>query len=107
MFRSIFLFFCFLVFSCGASAASTMCSQYGNKLDGLVGPDSGTGDRVFSSLKSEGNECGCTFVRFIEGTADVNKVLSVLMAAKVSGNTVRVDFAEPDNCNSGVRVYLE
>ncbi|WP_444895178.1 hypothetical protein [Microbulbifer sp. SSSA005] len=102
-----FFFSAAIVFSYEASATSTMCVQYRNTLDGLVGPDSGTGDRVFASLNSESNDCGCDHVRFIEGAADVNKALSVLMAAKLSGNTVRVDFSEAGNCNSGTRVYLE
>ncbi|MBB5212002.1 hypothetical protein [Microbulbifer hydrolyticus] len=83
------------------------CTQTENQLNGLVGVDSASGNLVYGSLVSEKNQCGCNFVRFKEQNADTQKSLSVLMAAKLARSTVRVDFQDSEDCNSGWRVYLE
>ena len=93
-----------------STTSYAICSQTDNQLSGLVGLDSSTGF-VFASLKSEGNGCGCSHVRFKPQNTEVDMALSILMAAKVSSDKVRVDFKDSSegvaNCDSGYRVYLQ
>ena len=98
----ILFFVAFVLFS---DMASAYCAQNNNKLDGLVGVDSKDG-MVYANLSSPTEECGCTSVRFKESNADTDKVLSILMTAKLSDKKVRVDLLDPEDCNSAQRVYL-
>ena len=95
---------CVLLFS--AQFAVAYCAQNNNELSGLVGVD-GKDGMVYATVSSDTNECSCTSVRFKEVNADTDKVLSVLLAAKVSNVKVRVDLLDPADCNSAQRVYMQ
>jgi len=91
-----------IVLSSGAHAA---CVQ-GSNVFSLVGLDS-SGGTVFAGVSDSNGACGCTNFRFSPANTDVDKALSVLLSAKLSGTPARVDIAEPGNCNSAYRVYLQ
>jgi hypothetical protein len=88
-----------------ANSAFALCVQNNNSLDGLLGLDS-TGGNVFAAITSTTEECGCTQVRFKTANGDTKMALSVLLSAKLSGKTVRIDLVESGDCNSAYRVYL-
>lgn len=97
-------FTCIAIFLSTASLAGT-CSQTQNEIVGLVGLDSQTGT-VYSSTVSSTNSCNCAHVRFKPENTDVDKALSILLAAKLSSTKVRVDLLSEGDCNSAYRVYL-
>lgn len=71
---------------------------------GLDGPDS----RIFSNISGhQTTGCSCSHVRFLPHKADTDKVLSLLLAARFSDKTVRIDLLDATNCNSAYRVYIE
>ena len=87
------------------------CAQTGNSLNGLVGVDTTTsegGERIFAQVTPSGNDCGCNIVRFLpENVPDIKATLAVLLTAQATGNTVRVDYADRNNCDSAFRIYSE
>ena len=102
MIRPIFLFAVLLMSSAQASAS---CSQTGNKLV-LTGLD--FSKKIYAGISSDSpKNCGCGAVRFSPNTTDTSEILSVLLAAKVSGKTVRIDINVEGNCDSGVIAYVE
>lgn len=86
--------------------ANASCVQTGNVLDGLVGLDSST-STVYARTNSIKNQCSCSSVRFKFANTNTNMALSILLAAKMAGKTVRVDLNDPSDCNTASRVYVE
>ena len=82
------------------------CVQNNNKLTGLVGLDSSSGN-IYANLSSTSNECSCSYVRFKETSTDTNKTLSILLAAKMADKKVRVDISDENSCDTGYRVYVQ
>ena len=80
--------------------------QTKNKLPNLLGLDSASGT-VYATVSSTQNQCNCKAVRFTPGRTNTEMALSILLAAKLSKKTVRVDLLEEGNCTSAYRVYLE
>jgi len=100
----VVLGFLFLLY---AKLSFATCAQTGNELHKLVGLDGdGKSGQIYASLLSSHRQCGCDYVRFHPNNTDVDKVLGILLAAKMAGKAVRVDFIEPNACNSGFRVYV-
>ena len=87
-----------------SNAFAAMCVQNQNKIH-LVGLDSSNGI-VFAQVTDHNNGCGCNYFRFAPENTDTKMALAVLLAAKTSGITVRIDALAAKNCNSGYRVYL-
>ncbi|GAA6133911.1 hypothetical protein NBRC116188_07000 [Oceaniserpentilla sp. 4NH20-0058] len=85
-------------------------SHYNSQL-GLVGLDSESGN-VFAYLKhtKENSTCGCQAARFKSKFTKPEIALEILLAAKTSRRSVRIDFNEDAAgtaiCNQAVRVYL-
>jgi hypothetical protein len=94
------------MFSVAGVASAGQCIQNKNTLHNLVGLDSKAGN-LFVSLNSPNKECGCTHARFKAVETDTKMALSILMVAKMSDRTVRIDFLDDTDCNSAWRVYLE
>lgn len=81
------------------------CMQQNNTI-GMVGLDHPSGT-IYVKVLSSSNECSCTGVRFTSANTDVEKALSILLAAKLADKKVRIDFLDANNCNSAYRVYLQ
>jgi hypothetical protein len=85
--------------------AVEQCAQNNNAI-GLVGLDSHDG-MVYAAVSSDSNECGCASVRFNpHNGVDVDKALSVLLAAKGMNKRVRVDLHNSQDCDSAYRAYI-
>lgn len=96
-----------IAFGLAASVSfGSTCVQNGNELSGLLGLDR-TDGTIFVRTESSSNDCGCGNVRFTSSNTDVEMALSILLAAKMSDRTVRIDLLEAGNCNSAYRVYIE
>ncbi|GAA6167632.1 hypothetical protein [Sessilibacter corallicola] len=95
----------FFIFTQSAFA-QLYCAQYGNQLTGIIGLDSNNGS-IYTNITSETNECSCREARFLPENTDTDKALSILLAARLSGKTVRIDFLEGQGCNSATRVYIQ
>ena len=98
-----YLLFFTLIFISKLSFA--VCTQTGNIATGLTGMD-GT-DRTYVRVTSELAQCGCLEFRFLPENSDVDNALSVLLVAKATGRSFRVDIDIDGDCNSAYRVYLE
>lgn len=90
-----------LAFTFEAQAA---CSQQ-NNVFGLVGL--GEGGIIYAGVSDSDGACGCTNFRFNPTNTDVDKALSILLSAKLSGTPARVDIEVPGNCSTAHRVYLQ
>lgn len=87
-------------------ASAQACTQNSNTV-GLLGLD-GSDGRIYVDVSGHDNGCGCNAFRFIPGTTNTTKAaLAVLLTARSAGKKVRVDLAEPANCNSASRVYVQ
>ena len=87
------------------SEGSGGCTQYDNVLS-MVGYD--YGEHIFVSFKSESpKSCNCSSVRFSKERTDTDKILAIVMAAKLANAKVRVDFELAGDCNSGKRAYIQ
>ncbi|WP_064792296.1 hypothetical protein [Shewanella woodyi] len=91
------------LFSTGVYATS--CVQ-NNNIVTFTGLDSKEGV-IYASLSSHDNQCGCSYIRFAPQNTRTEMALSILMAAKLSQNRVRIDLMEHGNCNTAYRVYLQ
>lgn len=81
------------------------CAQYDNVLS-MVGYD--YGENIFVSFKEESpKSCNCSSVRFSNTRTDTDKILAIVMAAKLANAKVRVDFELAGDCNSGKRAYIQ
>uniref|UniRef100_UPI00078111ED hypothetical protein n=1 Tax=Endozoicomonas arenosclerae TaxID=1633495 RepID=UPI00078111ED len=80
------------------------CTETGNKV-GFMGLDSSNGTVYVSTESSK--KCGCASFRFKESNTDTKMALSILMAARTSSISVRIDLIDKDDCNSAYRIYLE
>jgi hypothetical protein len=91
----------------GASSVhADRCVQTKNELPHLLGLDD-VNDTVYASISSSENQCNCKEVRFAKHRTNPQMALSILLAAKLSNRTVRIDFEDGMNCNSAYRIYLE
>ena len=91
-----------IVYSSASFAAA--CQQTGNKL-GLVGlGDTGV---IRAKFSASNNECLCPEVRFKKNNADTKSVLSILIAAKMGDNPLRIDLKKAGACSSAFRVYFQ
>ncbi|GAB2195974.1 hypothetical protein [Sessilibacter sp. MAH4] len=91
----------------GSSLSQAFCEQNRNELNGLLGLDSNTGT-IYATITKSNNQCSCTQARFSSTvTPHTQEALSILLSAKLAGKTVRIDFADPTDCNTATRVYLE
>lgn len=88
-----------------AQNAFSVCSQTGNTVV-FTGLDSGEGT-IYADVREHNNQCSCNYVRFRPENTDTDKVLSILLAAKLSKNKVRIDFEAEGDCNSAERIYLQ
>jgi hypothetical protein len=95
----------FICVSFSSVALADSCVQNGIRLEGLMGVD-GNGN-LFADTRRSNNQCNCRQVRFHQSRADLDQVLSVLIAAKLSEQPVRIDLQDGKNCNTAWRVYLE
>ena len=89
-----------------ASAQTQFCAQKNNTLNNLLGLDSSSGT-IYANISSPTNECSCTQARFSSSNTDTDKALSILLAARLADQQVRIDFIEGQGCNAAVRVYLQ
>ena len=99
-------FFIVLVFFLGASSVYASCTQYSNKLTGLLGLGAG-GTLIFADVSSNSNACSCAEVRFKPENTDINIALSILLAARLSGKEVRIDLKDAEDCDSANNVYIQ
>jgi hypothetical protein len=90
------------LFSCSVYAS---CVQ-NNNIVTFTGLDSKEGV-IYASLSSHDNQCACSSGRFYPQNSRTEMALSILMAAKLSQNKVRIDLMEQGNCNTAYRVYLQ
>ena len=87
------------------SEGSGSCTQYDNVLS-MVGYD--YGENIYVSFKEESpKSCNCSSVRFSNTRTDTDKILAIVMAAKLANAKVRVDFELAGDCNSGKRAYIQ
>jgi hypothetical protein len=94
----------FLSFALVSSSVFAQCSQSNNEIS-LMGVESSK--VIYAELGSHSNECSCNHARFNVDDVDTDKVLSLLMSAKLSGNRVRIDFLDVQSCDGAVSVYLQ
>ena len=81
------------------------CVQLDNKV-GLVGLDS-VNATVYAAVTDHNDACGCNQIRFLSSNTDTKMALSILLSAKMSGKSVRIDISDPANCDTGYRVYVQ
>lgn len=86
-------------------ASAGACTQTNNKV-GFVGLDS-SGGSIYVDVSEHSDQCGCNYVRFLPENADTDKVLSILLAARLAEKRVRIDINNSESCNTGYRVYLQ
>ena len=91
---------------CTQSTLAALCVQRHNTI-GMVGLDSGQSGVVYASVSNHDDACGCNDYRFKPENTDTKSALSILLSAKVSGQAVRVDVQDSNDCNTAFRVYLE
>jgi len=96
---------CIVVLSTANVFAASACVQADNKV-GLVGLDN-SNSTVYVSTPVSNNGCNCTNFRFSKVNTDTSMALSLLLSAKISGKSVRIDLLDETNCNSAYRVYLQ
>jgi len=102
----------FAISLCLFSSASfaQACAQTGNNLTGLVGlgtqADSND-ERIFAQLQNSDGQCGCNVARFVNENVNTKAVLGVLLTAKATSSTVRIDFLDRDNCDTAYRAFVE
>lgn len=81
------------------------CAQNNNELS-FLGMVDGQG-MLYAQLNSTTNECSCSVVRFKTENTDTKMVLSILLAARMSSNKVRVDLLDSTDCDSAYKVYIQ
>jgi len=81
------------------------CTQTDNSV-GFVGLDNPDGS-IYVDVAQHDGKCQCDYIRFYASNTDTDKVLSILLTARLSNNKVRIDILEEGNCNSGNRVYMQ
>ncbi|TVZ37143.1 hypothetical protein P886_1484 [Alteromonadaceae bacterium 2753L.S.0a.02] len=94
-----------LLFGIPGVAIAGTCAQSNNKV-GFVGLDS-AGGAIYVDVSEHSNQCGCNYVRFYPENSDTDKVLSILLAARLTEKRVRIDINDSNSCNSGYRVYIQ
>ncbi len=95
-----------LALSATQLSQAASCSQTGNVLT-LTGHDGAS--TVYAGVAEHRNECGCVAFRFKTSNAgtDLNKTLDVLIAAKINNRRVRIDISDENDCNSGLKAFIE
>lgn len=87
-------------------AVQTQCVQTSNIVT-FTGLDSSNGTIYYAALKDDNNNCNCSSVRFKPETTNTEMALSILLAAKVAKNKVRIDLMDEKSCDTAYRFYLE
>lgn len=80
------------------------CEQSYNSV-GFLGVDSSNGT-IYVAVSGHNNKCNMSSFRFQEVNADTDKILSILMTAKISEKKVRIDLKDSTDPNSAYRVYM-
>ncbi|MEP0176633.1 MAG: hypothetical protein ABJH28_09255 [Paraglaciecola sp.] len=88
-----------------AAASSANCSQKNNTV-GFMGVDGGDG-KIYVAVSDHNGGCDTNSFRFKPDNADTDKILSVLLTAKVANMKVRIDVIDSTDQNSAYKVYLE
>ena len=86
-------------------AVQTQCVQTSNIVT-FTGLDSSNGT-IYAALKDGNNNCNCSSVRFKPENTNTEMALSILLAAKVAKNKVRIDLMDEKSCDTAYRFYLE
>ncbi len=94
------------LFMISVSTMAATCAQHKNTMRALVGVESVSGN-LYAALSSPSKSCGCTYARFSHANVDTKLILSLLLTAKLSDKTVRIDFLNNGDCNSAYRAYLD
>lgn len=86
-------------------SVKAQCVQTSNTVT-FTGLDASNGT-IYATLKDGNNNCNCTAVRFKPENTNTEMALSILLAAKIAKNKVRIDLIDEKSCDSAYRVYLE
>lgn len=96
----------FLVSAVAGTASAAKCVQNDNIID-MVGVDQSDGT-IYAKRDGTAGNCGCASFRWYPvNNTHTGMILSVLLAAKLSGTPVRIDILDENNCNSAYRAYLQ
>jgi hypothetical protein len=103
--KIIFLHFSILICLAASNVYADRCTQLNNTIT-LVGLDHNNG-RLFAGVSGHNNGCGCNNFRFYDTNTNVDRALSILLSAKMSGAKVRIGLLDRTDCNSAETVYLQ
>lgn len=87
------------------SSFASVCTQNNNQV-GFAGLDDIHG-RVYAAVSGHNNDCSCNSFRFTPANTDHKMALGILLTARISGETVRIDLLDSADCDSAYRVCLE